>query len=171
MYVCTSYYLTANLTIAKRGNVKMKVLVINAGSSSLKYQLIDMEGEKLLAKGLCERIGIDGHLKHTPMAGDKPVFNEDVPLPTHSEAIAAVLDKLTSEEYGVVKSMHEIDAVGHRVVHGGEKFACSVLITGEVMKALEECTPFAPPAQPGQYHRHQRLRGGHGQGCAPGRRV
>ena len=82
----------------------MKVLVINAGSSSLKYQLIDMEGEKLLAKGLCERIGIDGHLKHTPMAGDKPVFNEDIPLPTHSEAIAAVLDKLTSEEYGVVKS-------------------------------------------------------------------
>ena len=101
----------------------MKVLVINAGSSSLKYQLIDMENEQLLAKGLCERIGIDGHLKHTPLVGDKPVFNEDIPLPSHAEAIAAVIDKLTSLEYGVVSSMHEIDAVGHRVVHGGEKFA------------------------------------------------
>ena len=126
----------------------MKVLVINAGSSSLKYQLIDMEGEKLLAKGLCERIGIDGHLKHTPLVDDKPVFNEDLPLPTHAEAIAAVIDKLTSAEYGVVSSMSEIDAVGHRVVHGGEKFASSVLITDEVMKALEDCTPFAPLHNP-----------------------
>ena len=126
----------------------MKVLVINAGSSSLKYQLIDMEGEQLLAKGLCERIGIDGHLKHTPLVGGKPVFNEDLSLPTHSEAIAAVIDKLTSAEYGVVSSMHEIDAVGHRVVHGGEKFASSVLITDEVMKALEDCTPFAPLHNP-----------------------
>ena len=114
----------------------MKVLVINAGSSSLKYQLIDMDGEVLLAKGLCERIGIDGHLKHTPLVGGKPVFNEDVPMPTHSEAIAAVIDKLTSEEYGVVSSMKEIDAVGHRVVHGGEKFASSVLITDDVMEAI-----------------------------------
>ena len=126
----------------------MKVLVINAGSSSLKYQLIDMEGEQLLAKGLCERIGIDGHLKHTPLVGGKPVFNEDLSLPTHSEAIAAVIDKLTSAEYGVVSSMHEIDAVGHRVVHGGEKFASSVFITDEVMKALEDCTPFAPLHNP-----------------------
>ncbi len=126
----------------------MKVLVINAGSSSLKYQLIDMETEAVLAKGLCERIGIDGHLKHTPLVGGKPVFNEDIALPTHSEAIAAVIDKLTSEEYGVVKSMSEIDAVGHRVVHGGEKFACSVRITDEVMKALEDCTPFAPLHNP-----------------------
>ena len=126
----------------------MKVLVINAGSSSLKYQLIDMENEQLLAKGLCERIGIDGHLKHTPLVGDKPVFNEDIPLPSHAEAIAAVIDKLTSLEYGVVSSMHEIDAVGHRVVHGGEKFASSVLITDEVMKALEDCTPFAPLHNP-----------------------
>ena len=115
----------------------MKVLVINAGSSSLKYQLIDMETEAVLAKGLCERIGIDGHLKHTPLVGGKPVFNEDIALPTHSEAIAAVIDKLTSAEYGVVKSMSEIDAVGHRVVHGGEKFACSVRITDEVMKVLD----------------------------------
>ena len=126
----------------------MKVLVINAGSSSLKYQLIDMETEQVMAKGLCERIGIDGHLKHTPLAGDKPVYNEDIPLPTHAEAIAAVIDKLTSAEYGVVSSMKEIDAVGHRVVHGGEKFASSVLITDEVMKAIEECTPFAPLHNP-----------------------
>ena len=126
----------------------MKVLVINAGSSSLKYQLIDMEGEKLLAKGLCERIGIDGHLKHTPLVGDKPVFNEDIPLPSHAEAIAAVIDKLTSAEYGVVGSMHEIDAVGHRVVHGGEKFASSVLINDEVMQAIADCTPFAPLHNP-----------------------
>ena len=101
----------------------MKILVINAGSSSLKYQLIDMETEHVLAKGLCERIGLDGHLKHTPLVGGKPVFDEDLPMPTHSEAIAAVIDKLTSAEYGVVASMKEIDAVGHRVVHGGEKFA------------------------------------------------
>ena len=126
----------------------MKILVINAGSSSLKYQLIDMETEKVMAKGLCERIGIDGHLKHSPLVGDKPVFNEDIPLPTHAEAIAAVIEKLTSEEYGVVSSMKEIDAVGHRVVHGGEKFASSVLITDEVMAALEECTPFAPLHNP-----------------------
>ena len=126
----------------------MKVLVINAGSSSLKYQLIDMETEAVLAKGLCERIGIDGHLKHTPLVGGKPVFNEDIALPTHSEAIAAVIDKLTSAEYGVVASMSEIDAVGHRVVHGGEKFASSVRITDEVMKALEDCTPFAPLHNP-----------------------
>ena len=126
----------------------MKILVINAGSSSLKYQLIDMETEDVLAKGLCERIGIDGHLKHTPLCGGKPVFNEDVAMPTHSEAIAAVIEKLTSPEYGVVASMSEIDAVGHRVVHGGEKFACSVKIDDDVMAALEECIPFAPLHNP-----------------------
>ena len=126
----------------------MKILVINAGSSSLKYQLIDMETEAVLAKGLCERIGIDGHLKHTPLVEGKEVFNEDLAMPTHSEAIAAVIDKLTSPQYGVVNSMKEIDAVGHRVVHGGEKFASSVLITDEVMKAIEECIPFAPLHNP-----------------------
>ena len=126
----------------------MKILVINAGSSSLKYQLIDMETEAVMAKGLCERIGIDGHLKHSPLVGGKPVFNEDVPMPTHSEAIAAVIDKLTSAEYGVVGSMKEIDAVGHRVVHGGEKFASSVLINDDVMAAIEECIPFAPLHNP-----------------------
>ena len=126
----------------------MKILVINAGSSSLKYQLIDMANEQVIAKGLCERIGIDGHLKHTPLIGGKSVFNEDVAMPTHAEAIAAVIDKLTSKEYGVVSSMKEIDAVGHRVVHGGEKFACSVKIDDSVMAALEECTPFAPLHNP-----------------------
>ena len=126
----------------------MKILVINAGSSSLKYQLIDMETETVMAKGLCERIGIDGHLKHSPLVGDKPVYNEDLPMPTHSEAIAAVIDKLTSKEYGVVGSMKEIDAVGHRVVHGGEKFASSVRINDEVMAAIEECIPFAPLHNP-----------------------
>ena len=126
----------------------MKILVINAGSSSLKYQLIDMETESVMAKGLCERIGIDGHLKHSPLVGGKPVFNEDIALPTHAEAIAAVIDKLTSAEYGVVGSMKEIDAVGHRVVHGGEAFNKSVLITDEVMKAIEDCIPLAPLHNP-----------------------
>ncbi len=126
----------------------MKILVINAGSSSLKYQLFDMENEQVLAKGLCERIGIDGHLKHTPLAGGKPVFDEDVAFPTHSEAIAAVMDKLMSVEYGVISNASEIGAVGHRVVHGGESFAGSVLITDEVMKALDECIPLAPLHNP-----------------------
>ena len=126
----------------------MNVLVINAGSSSLKYQLLNPTTGELLAKGLCERIGIDGHLKHSPLIGGKPVFDEDLPMPTHSEAIAAVIDKLTSAEYGVVTSMKEIDAVGHRVVHGGEKFAKSVVITDEVMQAIEECTPLAPLHNP-----------------------
>ena len=125
----------------------MKILVINCGSSSLKYQLLDMDGEKLLAKGLCERIGIDGHLSHKPQNG-KPVFDEDVPMPTHTEAIAAVLDKLTSAEYGVVENMAEIGAVGHRVVHGGEKFAASVRIDDDVMAAIAECIPLAPLHNP-----------------------
>ena len=125
----------------------MKILVINCGSSSLKYQLLDMDGEKLLAKGLCERIGIDGHLTHKPQNG-KPNFDEDVALPTHTEAIAAVLDKLTSAEYGVVENMAEIGAVGHRVVHGGEKFANSVRISDDVMAAIAECIPLAPLHNP-----------------------
>ena len=125
----------------------MKILVINCGSSSLKYQLLDMEGEKLLAKGLCERIGIGGHLTHKPQNG-KPNFDEDIALPTHTEAIQAVLDKLVSAEYGVVASMSEINAVGHRVVHGGEKFAASVLINDEVMAAIAECNPLAPLHNP-----------------------
>lgn len=126
----------------------MKILVINAGSSSLKYQLIDMEGEVVLAKGLCERIGIDGHLKHCPQIEGKEIFDEDIALPTHSEAIAAVIDKLTSEKHGVVASMSEINAVGHRVVHGGEAFSSSVLINDEVLKAIEDCAVLAPLHNP-----------------------
>ena len=125
----------------------MKILVINAGSSSLKYQLIDMENESVLAKGLCERIGIGGHLTHKPQNG-KPNFDEDLDFPTHKEAIAAVLEKLVSEEYGVVASMSEISAVGHRVVHGGEAFASSVLITDEVLKVVADCIPLAPLHNP-----------------------
>jgi len=125
----------------------MNILVINAGSSSLKYQLFDMDTESVLAKGLCERIGIDGHLKHTPNNG-KPVFDEDVAMKDHSVAIAAVIDKLTSAEYGVVSSMKEIDAVGHRVVHGGESFNESTLVTDDVFKAIEDCIPLAPLHNP-----------------------
>ncbi len=125
----------------------MNVLVINAGSSSLKYQLLNPETEQVLAKGLCERIGIDG--KFTYKAdGKQAIKAADVAMPTHSEAIKAVLDALVDAENGVVGSMKEIDAVGHRVVHGGEKFAKSVLITDEVMAAIEECNPLAPLHNP-----------------------
>ena len=125
----------------------MKVLVINAGSSSLKYQLMDPQTREVLAKGLCERIGIDGRLTHKVPARDaKHEF--EIAMPTHAEAIQAVLDALTSPDHGVIASMKEIDAVGHRVVHGGEKFASSVRITDEVMAALEECIPLAPLHNP-----------------------
>ena len=125
----------------------MNILVINAGSSSLKYQLLDPENGVLLAKGLCERIGIDG--KFTYKAEGKNTLDAvDVAMPTHSEAIQAVLNALTDKENGVVSSMAEISAVGHRVVHGGEKFASSVVITGEVMAAIEECNPLAPLHNP-----------------------
>ncbi|MBM6937724.1 acetate kinase [Pseudoflavonifractor phocaeensis] len=125
----------------------MKVLVINAGSSSLKYQLMDPDTEEVFAKGLCERIGIDGRLTHKVPATDGK-YEFDIPMPTHAEAIQAVLDALTSAEHGVIKSMDEIDAVGHRVVHGGEKFAGSVKIDQAVMDALEECIPLAPLHNP-----------------------
>ena len=114
----------------------MKVLVINCGSSSLKYQLIDSETEDVLAKGLCERIGIDGRLVYQKTGCDKETT--DYPMPTHKEAIKYVLDALTNEKTGAVKSLKEIGAVGHRVVHGGEKFAKSILITDEVIKAIED---------------------------------
>ena len=122
----------------------MNVLVINAGSSSLKYQLFDMEHETIAAKGICDRIGIDGHLKHSPVKNGKPLFDDDIPLPTHAEAINAVIDKLTSEQYGVIGSLSEIGAVGHRTVHGGRRFSESVLIDEEVMAAIEACIPLAP---------------------------
>ncbi|MBS5658499.1 MAG: acetate kinase [Oscillibacter sp.] len=127
----------------------MNILVINAGSSSLKYQLLNPDSGMLLAKGLCERIGIDGKFTYKPQAEGKEVLKAvDVAMPTHSEAIQAVLNALVDPKNGVVGSMKEIDAVGHRVVHGGEAFAGSVLITDEVMKALEDCIPLAPLHNP-----------------------
>ena len=125
----------------------MKVLVINAGSSSLKYQLMDTATRTVLAKGLCERIGIDGRLTHKVPAKDLKLEFE-IAMPTHAEAIQSVLDALTSAEHGVIRSMSEIDAVGHRVVHGGEKFAASARIDADVMAALEECIPLAPLHNP-----------------------
>jgi len=126
----------------------MNVLVINAGSSSLKYQLFNMQTEKILAKGMCDRIGLDGHLKHKPESNDKPVFNESIPLPTHAEAINAVIEKLTSDNYGVIDSLSEINAVGHRVVNGGRKFSQSVLINQDVIDAIEACARLAPLHNP-----------------------
>ena len=127
----------------------MNILVINAGSSSLKYQLLNPETGDLLAKGLCERIGIDGKFTYKPQVEGKEALKAiDVAMPTHSEAIQTVLDALVDPKNGVVSSMSEIDAVGHRVVHGGEAFAGSVLITDEVMKALEDCIPLAPLHNP-----------------------
>lgn len=125
----------------------MKILVINAGSSSLKYQLIDMENESLLAKGLCERIGIDGRLTHKPQNG-KPVYEADVPFPTHKEAIEAVLEKLTSMEYGVVETMAEIGAVGHRVLHGGIEFTESCVVDNACEAAIKKCFPLGPLHNP-----------------------
>ena len=125
----------------------MNILVINAGSSSLKYQLLNPETQEVLAKGLCERIGIDGKFTYKP-AGKEAIKAADVAMPTHSEAIQTVLNALVDEKNGVIGSMKEIDAVGHRVVHGGEKFAQSVLITDEVMAAIEECNPLAPLHNP-----------------------
>ncbi len=127
----------------------MNVLVINAGSSSLKYQLLNPATGELLAKGLCERIGIDGRFTYKPQIEGKEAIKEaDVAMPSHSEAIKAVLDALVDAKNGVVASMKEIDAVGHRVVHGGEKFAASVVIDAEVMKAIEECNALAPLHNP-----------------------
>ena len=125
----------------------MKVLVLNCGSSSLKYQLIDMETENVLAKGLCERIGIEGsRLKHQPAGKDAVIFDDY--QENHSVSVKMVLDALTNPEHGVVKSMKEINAVGHRVVHGGEYFAGSVIITDEVKEALEKCCDLAPLHNP-----------------------
>ena len=125
----------------------MNVLVINAGSSSLKYQLLNPDTQEILAKGLCERIGIDGKFTYKP-TGKTAVKAADVAMPTHSEAIQTVLNALVDKDNGVITSMKEIDAVGHRVVHGGEKFAKSVLITDEVMATIEECNPLAPLHNP-----------------------
>ena len=125
----------------------MNILVINCGSSSLKFQLIDSETEKCIAKGLCERIGIEGsQITYTPDGREKE--QTVTPMPDHTEAIRLVLEALTNEKTGVVKSLDEIGAVGHRIVHGGEKFAASTIITDEVMKAIEECNDLAPLHNP-----------------------
>ena len=124
----------------------MKVLVINCGSSSLKYQLIDSRSEEVLAAGLCERIGIDGRMTHTPSGGDTVVKND--PLPDHGAAIQSVLSALTDKAHGVISSLGEIGAVGHRLVHGGEKFAASVIINDEVIAEVEACNDLAPLHNP-----------------------
>jgi acetate kinase len=125
----------------------MKVLVINCGSSSLKYQVLNMDNEALMAKGLIERIGIEGSiLKHEKEGADKYVL--EVPMKTHKEAIKHVLDTIVDPVHGVLKSMDDIAAVGHRVVHAGEKYSGSVLITEDVMNALDECTELAPLHNP-----------------------
>ncbi len=127
----------------------MNILVINAGSSSLKYQLLNPETEQLLAKGLCERIGIDGKFTYKPqIEGKEKLDAVDVAMPTHAEAIKTVLNTLVDPKNGVISSMKEIDAVGHRVAHGGEKFAHSALITDDVMKTIAGCIPLAPLHNP-----------------------
>lgn len=125
----------------------MKVLVLNCGSSSLKYQLINMENEEVLAKGIAERIGIeDGFVKHEAIGKDKLIVEDE--MGNHKAAIKIVLNAITDPVYGAVKSMDEIAAVGHRVVHGGEKFSGSILINEEVKKTLEECSDLAPLHNP-----------------------
>ena len=124
----------------------MNVLVINCGSSSLKFQLINSDTEDVLAKGLCERIGIDGRLVYQPAGGEKEKTEAD--MPTHKQAIQMVLDALMNPKTGVIKSLDEVDAVGHRVVHGGEKFASSVVINDEVLAGIEACSDLAPLHNP-----------------------
>lgn len=124
----------------------MKVLVVNCGSSSLKFQFIDSETEKVLAKGLCERIGIDGRLAYTKAGCEKEIT--DKPMPTHTEAIKYVLEALMNPSTGVISSLDEVSAVGHRVVHGGEKFTSSVVIDDEVIKYIDACSELAPLHNP-----------------------
>ncbi len=124
----------------------MNVFVVNCGSSSLKYQLIDSNTETVIAKGLCERIGIDGRLTHKP-SGKESVIRE-IDMPDHKTAVSYVLEALTDKESGVIGDLTEIDAVGHRIVHGGERFAKSVVITDEVIEAIEACNDLAPLHNP-----------------------
>ena len=125
----------------------MNILVINCGSSSLKYQLINSESEEVLAKGLCERIGIEGSaIVHQPKGGEK--IKSEVDMPNHTAAVKFVIEKLTDSQVGVIKSLDEIDAVGHRIVHGGEKFSTSVVLNDEVIAAIEQCNDLAPLHNP-----------------------
>ena len=124
----------------------MNILVINCGSSSLKYQVINSDTEAVLAKGLCERIGLDGRLVYQKAGGEKEITDAD--MPTHKQAIQMVLDALVNPKTGALKSLEEIGAVGHRVVHGGEKFASSTILNEEVLKVIEECNELAPLHNP-----------------------
>ena len=125
----------------------MKILVVNCGSSSLKYQVLDMTDESLICKGLVERIGIEGSiLTHSKIGADKFVL--EVPMKDHKDAISHVIEAIQDKEHGVITDMSEIGAVGHRVAHGGEKFAESVLITDEVLAAIEDCVELAPLHNP-----------------------
>ena len=125
----------------------MKVLVINAGSSSIKYQLIDMDNDKVLAKGQADRIGIEGGNFKQKVEGRED-FKLDIHMNNHAEAVKLVLDTLTSKENGVIGSLSEISAVGHRVLHGGEKFSGSVVIDDSVIAAIEECCELGPLHNP-----------------------
>ena len=126
---------------------EINVLVINCGSSSLKFQLINSKSEEVIAKGLCERIGIEGsQMTYTPAGGEK--VETQTPMKDHTQAVELVLHALTDAKTGVVKSLDEIGAVGHRIVHGGENFASSSLITDEVMNAIEKCNDLAPLHNP-----------------------
>lgn len=125
----------------------MNILVINCGSSSLKYQLINSKTEEVLAKGLCERIGIEGsQITYQPAGGNKEINVS--PMPAHTQAIQLVLDALTNSKTGVIKSLSEVGAVGHRIVHGGEKFTGSTILTEDALKAIEECCDLAPLHNP-----------------------
>ena len=123
----------------------MKILVVNCGSSSLKFQLIDSETEEVAASGLCERIGLDGALIYK-VNGDK--IKQEIDLPDHEVAIKKVLDTLLDKEIGVLTSLDEIGAIGHRMVHGGEKFSSSVIINEEIIKQIETCNDLAPLHNP-----------------------
>lgn len=139
--------MSIDVQILKEILVKMKVLVINAGSSSLKYQMLDMETETLMAKGLAERIGIEGSVvTHQPAGGKKVTFTR--PMDTHKEALDIIMKALVDPNHGVIKSLDEIDAVGHRTVHGAETFASSVVINEEVIEKMEECSVLAPLHNP-----------------------
>ncbi len=125
----------------------MNILIINCGSSSLKYQLIDSKTEQVLAKGICERIGIpESKIAHQSMGKEK--ITEQIDMPTHTKAVALLLEKLMDPTYGIIQSLDEIGAVGHRIVHGGEKFSQATLLTDEVMDAIEECNELAPLHNP-----------------------
>ena len=124
----------------------MNVLVVNCGSSSLKFQLINSDTEAVAAKGLCERIGIDGRLVYQPAGGEKEIT--EAPMPTHTEAIKMVLDALVNPKTGVLKSLDEVEAIGHRVLHGGSKITQSVIINGEVISVIDECCDLGPLHNP-----------------------